>query len=153
VGLAHPSICPYGAFALADGALVLISIQNEREWRNFCAGVMGDAALPEKPGFESNVIRVRNRPVVDAAVAAKFAALSREAARSALDAAGTAYGFVNDVAGLAAHPALRRASIEAAGGSVTHAAPPALLDGAARPLRAVPRLGEHTAAIRAEFAG
>ena len=30
VGLAHPSICPYGAFATADGALVLISILNER---------------------------------------------------------------------------------------------------------------------------
>ena len=32
LGLAHPSICPYGAFATNDGALVLISIQNEREW-------------------------------------------------------------------------------------------------------------------------
>jgi itaconate CoA-transferase len=30
VGLAHPSICPYGAFETADGKLVLISIQNER---------------------------------------------------------------------------------------------------------------------------
>lgn len=152
VGLAHPSICPYGAFALADGALVLISIQNEREWKAFCAGVMGDAALPEQPGFETNVTRVRNRAMVDAAVAARFAALSREAARAALDAAGTAYGFVNDVAGLAAHPALRRVSVEAAGGSVTYAAPPALLDGTARTLRAVPGLGEHSAAIRAEFA-
>ncbi|HUN40177.1 MAG TPA: CaiB/BaiF CoA-transferase family protein, partial [Acetobacteraceae bacterium] len=37
LGLAHPSICPYGAFATADGALVLISIQNEREWVEFCA--------------------------------------------------------------------------------------------------------------------
>ncbi len=32
VGLAHPSICPYGAFETSDGKLVLISIQNEREW-------------------------------------------------------------------------------------------------------------------------
>lgn len=31
VGLAHPSICPYGAFPTADGGLVLVSIQNERE--------------------------------------------------------------------------------------------------------------------------
>jgi itaconate CoA-transferase len=28
MGLAHPSICPYGAFATKDGALVLISIQS-----------------------------------------------------------------------------------------------------------------------------
>jgi crotonobetainyl-CoA:carnitine CoA-transferase CaiB-like acyl-CoA transferase len=152
VGLAHPSICPYGAFALNDGALVLISIQNEREWKNFCAGVMGDAALPGKPGFETNVIRVRNRAVVDAAVAEKFAAMSRDQARAALDAAGTAYGFVNDLAGLAAHPALRRISVEAAGGVVTYAAPPAVMDGAVRPLRPVPRLDEHAEAIRREFA-
>jgi len=152
IGLAHPSICPYGAFALADGALVLISIQNEREWKNFCAGVMGDAALPEKPGFETNVVRVRNRPVVDAAVAARFAAMTRTEASAALTAAGTAFGFVNDVAGLAAHPALRRVAVEAAGGTVRYGAPPALLDGAARKLRPVPRLGEHSQAIRAEFA-
>jgi itaconate CoA-transferase len=153
VGLAHPSICPYGAFSLRDGALVLISIQNEREWRNFCAGVMGDAALALRPGFETNVARVRNRAVVDAAVAARFADLDRAAARAALDAAGTAYGFVNDVAGLAAHPALRRVAVEAAGGAVSYAAPPALLDGATRELGPVPRLGQHTAAIRAEFGG
>ncbi|MCC7282660.1 MAG: CoA transferase [Acetobacteraceae bacterium] len=151
IGLAHPSICPYGAFALADGALVLISIQNEREWRNFCAGVIGDAALPGRPGFESNVIRVRNREVVDAAVAARFAVMTREQASSALAAAGTAFGFVNDVAGLAAHPALRRVRVEAAGASVAYAAPPALLDGEVRPLGKVPELGEHSGPIRHEF--
>src|SRR5215210_1442741 len=32
IGLAHPSICPYGAFETKDGQLVLIAIQNEREW-------------------------------------------------------------------------------------------------------------------------
>ncbi|MDP6787060.1 MAG: CoA transferase, partial [Rhodospirillales bacterium] len=36
VGLAHPSIAPYGVYAAADGEVV-IAIQNQREWRNFCA--------------------------------------------------------------------------------------------------------------------
>jgi crotonobetainyl-CoA:carnitine CoA-transferase CaiB-like acyl-CoA transferase len=153
VGLAHPSICPYGAFPLADGAQVLISIQNEREWANFCAGLMGDADLPKQPGFETNVIRVANRAVVDAAVAEKFAALTRAQAAAALDASGTAYGFVNDVAGLAAHPALRRVAVATAHGPVSYAAPPALLDGTTRTLGRVPEMGEHTAAIRAEFGG
>ena len=58
VGLAHPSICPYGAFATADGALVLISIQNEREWAGFCAVVLGDAGLPQREGWRSNNERV-----------------------------------------------------------------------------------------------
>ncbi len=50
IGLAHPSICPYGAFALADGALVLISIQNEREWVEFCAKFLDEPDLPLAPG-------------------------------------------------------------------------------------------------------
>jgi len=36
IGLAHPSICPYGAFQTKDGQDVLIAIQNEREWASFC---------------------------------------------------------------------------------------------------------------------
>ena len=32
VGIRHPSIAPYGAYALGDGSQIVISIQNEREW-------------------------------------------------------------------------------------------------------------------------
>ncbi len=67
MALAHPSICPYGAFDLADGSAVLIAIQNEREWQTFCARVMLDPDLPQRPGFETNNHRVANRPTVDAA--------------------------------------------------------------------------------------
>ena len=80
MGLAHPSICPYGAFALKDGSLVLISIQNEREWTNFCRVVTDDADLPSKPGYESNTIRVANRTHVDGHVGSVFATLGREEA-------------------------------------------------------------------------
>ncbi len=51
LGLAHPSICPYGAFATADGALVLISIQNEREWVEFCAKFLDEAGAAATRGF------------------------------------------------------------------------------------------------------
>src|ERR687893_2485333 len=54
VGLAHPSICPYGAFGTEDGHLVLISIQNEREWARFCAVVLEEADLASRPGYDSN---------------------------------------------------------------------------------------------------
>ena len=53
LGLAHPSICPYGAFATADGALVLISIQNEREWAEFCAQFLDEPDLPQRPGLRN----------------------------------------------------------------------------------------------------
>ena len=151
VGLAHPSICPYGAFATADGAQVLISIQNEREWAGFCAGFLGEPDLPAREGFRSNVERVANRPVVDAHIAAAFAGMTREAAAARLRAARTAFGFVNDMAAFARHPALRRVALETPGGTVEAAAPAALFSDGPRDLGPVPALGEHTAAVRAEF--
>ena len=152
VGLAHPSICPYGAFETADGKLVLISIQNEREWANFCAVFMGEPDLPKQPGYESNNARVANRPEVDARVAGTFGAMTRDEAATRLGAARTAYGFVNGLADLAAHPALRRAAVETSAGMASIIAPPAIRDGLAPRLGPVPDIGEHDAAIRLEFA-
>jgi len=153
LGLAHPSICPYGAFATSDGALVLISIQNEREWAEFCARFLEEPDLPRREGFQTNVIRVAHRPQVDAHIAAVFARLSRGAAAEKLVAANTAFGFVNGVAELACHPALRRATVDTPNGTVSLAAPPVVFSDGSRALGPVPALGEHTAAIRAEFAG
>jgi crotonobetainyl-CoA:carnitine CoA-transferase CaiB-like acyl-CoA transferase len=150
LGLAHPSICPYGAFATNDGALVLISIQNEREWADFCARFLDEPQLPQQPGFETNVIRVANRPAVDAHIGAMFAKLTRDQAAAKLRIANTAYGFVNDVAAFSHHPALRRQTVQTPNGPVAIAAPPVLRD-EPRELGAVPAIGEHSAAIRAEF--
>ncbi len=152
MGLAHPSICPYGAFATADGALVLISIQNEREWAGFCCDFLRDPALTLQAGFESNVARVANRAVVDARIGATFATLDRAEATARLRAAGTAFGLVNDIAGLAAHPALRRVAVATPGGEVAIAAPPVIDTDAPCALGAVPAIGADSAAIGAEFA-
>ncbi len=152
VGLAHPSICPYGAFATADKALVLIAIQNEREWAEFCARFLEEPDLPRRPGFETNVARVANRVAVDAHIAAAFADMTRDQAAAKLRAANTAYGFVNDVPAFARHPALRRISVETPNGPVAIAAPPVLTEEGERALGPVPAIGEHSTVIRAEFA-
>jgi crotonobetainyl-CoA:carnitine CoA-transferase CaiB-like acyl-CoA transferase len=149
IGLAHPSICPYGAFPLNDGAMVLISIQNEREWALFCAHVLREPDLPFDEGYQSNVARVANREAVDAHVANTFAALDRAQAVARLRAAGTAYGFVNEVADFARHPALRRVSVETPNGVFAIPAPP--VAGANVALGPVPAIGAHAASIRAEF--
>jgi crotonobetainyl-CoA:carnitine CoA-transferase CaiB-like acyl-CoA transferase len=151
MGLAHPSICPYGAFPTRDGSQVLISIQNEREWANFCRVVMSDPALPERAEYASNNARVANRTLVDGHVASVFATMTRDEAAAKLRDAGTAYGFVNGVADLGRHPALRRATVATPNGDVSIVAPPVLRDGAAPELGRVPGVGEHTAAIRREF--
>jgi itaconate CoA-transferase len=152
LGLAHPSICPYGAFATADGSLVLISIQNEREWVEFCLRFLEEPDLPQRPEFATNVSRVGNRAIVDAHIAAAVGTLSRAEAASKLRAANTAYGFVNTVAEFARHPALRRTVVGTPNGEVSIAAPPVIWSEERGDLGPVPAVGEHSAVIRAEFA-
>ena len=151
VGLAHPSICPYGAFNTEDGASVLIAIQNEREWRSFCMHFLDDEGLSARPGFESNTARVGNRAAVDGVIAAVFATLSRTEAAERLSAGNIAFGFVNDLAALARHPALRRVKVGTPNGQATMAAPPVLQGDGSVELGPVPAVGEHSASIRAEF--
>ncbi len=152
VGLAHPSICPYGAFATSDGALVLISIQNEREWAAFCAQFLMRPDLTLQTGFETNNARVGNRAQVDGLIAAHFAGLTRVEAAIGLKAAATAYGFVNEMADFARHPALRRVEVDSPEGVISLPAPPFTLSGGAPSLGPVPALGADSTAIRAEFA-
>jgi itaconate CoA-transferase len=152
MGLAHPSICPYGAFQTADNVLVLIAIQNEREWVDFCARFMDDPNLPKRAGFETNVVRVANRATVDAAVAAQFGRLTKQEAIAKLNAAKTAFGLVNDMAAFAQHPALRRATVDTPNGPVSIAAPPVVMSDGTRDLGPVPAIGAQSATIRSEFA-
>ncbi len=152
MGLAHPSICPYGAFATKDGSLVLISIQNEREWVAFCTMFLDDQTLPSQTGFESNTVRVANRAAVDARVGACFAALTRDEAAAKLRASNTAYGFVNGLAALRHHPALRRTPVTLPDGGVAKIVAPAVIRvGETVALGSVPAIGAHSAAIKAEF--
>lgn len=152
IGLAHPSICPYGAFQTRDGHDVLIAIQNEREWATFCAHFMDEPDLPQKPGFTVNNDRVAHRPMVDAHIQAMFSTLTRDECAAKLRKANTAYGFVNDCGGLQKHPALKRRPVPTEKGPVQIALPAARLSDGERPFGAVPSLGQHSAAIRAEFA-
>jgi len=151
VGLNHASIHPYGAYE-TQGAPILIAIQNEREFGRLCADVLGDARLPEDPRFESNVARLDNRSAFDAIINRVFTSIDREELISRLRDAQIAYGEVNDVAGLARHPALNRVSVDIPGGSVDIVAPPARHNRRARPLGPVPAAGQHTEAITREFA-
>jgi itaconate CoA-transferase len=151
MGLAHPTICPYGAYTTADGAQVLIAIQNEREWAGFCAHFLQEPDLSSRRGFESNVARVSNRPTVEARIAAAFAELTREAATIRLRAANTAFGLVNDIAAFARHPALRRIAVDTPSGRARIVAPAAIASDGAPHLGSIPVIGEHSALIRAEF--
>jgi len=156
VGLAHPSIAPYGAFRTADGATVVLSVQSDREWRVLVTEVLGRPELADDERFATNLARVEHRVQTDAAVAEVLGSLDVDAAMAALDRSRIAAGRLNDVAGLAAHPHLRRIAVDVGGAAVQLPAPPTraswspveLADGVAA---AVPALDQHGAAIRSEL--
>jgi len=87
LGLSHPSISPYGVFKSKDGADILISIQNDREWRILAKDVMGDAALAADPNFATVMERVKRRSETDGKVAAAFATMDVETLSRKLAAA------------------------------------------------------------------
>ena len=151
MGLAHPTICPYGAFTTADGARVLIAIQNEREWASFCAYFLDEPNLALQRGFDSNVARVSNRTAVEARIAATFTQLTLHEVTTRLRAANTAFGLVNDIPALAQHPALRRIPVGTPSGPAQIVAPPVMTTSGLRHLGPIPAIGEHSELIRAEF--
>jgi itaconate CoA-transferase len=151
IGLAHTSIAPYGVFKTCDGADILISIQSDREWRVLAERVLGDTALAADPAFATNVERVRRRAETDAKVQAVFGATEEAALTHKLAAADIAFARVNDTAALAVHPHLRRIEVATPSGMVSYPAPAARRDGEPRHYGAVPKLGEHSDKIRAEF--
>ena len=151
MGLAHPSIAPYGVFKTKDGADILISIQSDREWRVLAKHVLEDEALALDSDFASNVDRVHRRRETDARVAAVFAATDEAALTEKLAAAEIAFARVNDPGNLAQHPHLRRMTVDTPSGPVSYPAAPTLLQQEAHGRRRVPSLGEHTERVRAEF--
>jgi len=154
-GLRHPSIAPYGAYETSDGALTLLSIQNEREWQRFCTEALGAPELAVEPRFVSNTLRVANREAMEAAVSARTKAMTAEEFRRRLADAAIAYGAVNDVSGLARHAALRRREVTGSGGRALDipAAPVIWADHDRPDLAGAPAVGQDSARIRAEFGG
>jgi crotonobetainyl-CoA:carnitine CoA-transferase CaiB-like acyl-CoA transferase len=142
MGLAHPSIAPYGVFTSMDGKGILISIQSEREWKILCAKVLGDAALASDPRLATGVERVRNRAFTDQTVSDIFGALSRDALLARLTDADIAFAEVNTMADLAIHPHLRRITVATPNGDVSYPAPAAIFVDAPRDYGAVPAIGE-----------
>ena len=151
LGLHHPTIAPYGAYACRDGA-ILLAIQNEAEWERFCAQVLDEAGVASDPRFATNPDRVANRPALDRRIEARFAELDREAVVDRLAAAGIAYGRLCTLADLARHPQRRDLTLRTPAGEVSILAPPVMGEAAVERLGPVPALGEHDDAIRREFA-
>lgn len=152
VGLNHPTIAPYGAYPCGDGIPVLFSIQNDREWLRLCEQVLGKASLAEDPRFSNNTARVENRAVLNAEIGGVFTSAPAADIAERLSAADIAYGMLNDMAGLAEHPQLRRRPVTLPDGQTLDLiAPPPYWEGQDTEFAAIPGVGAHTCALRDEF--
>jgi itaconate CoA-transferase len=151
IGLAHAAIAPYGVFKSRDGADILISIQNDREWRVLAEKVLGDATLGADPRFATNPQRVKHRDETDAIVGKALAQMDFAPLTEKLGSADIAFARVSDCALLSEHPHLRRVTFETPSGPAHLPAPAPVIAGNNRSYGAVPALGEHTEKVRAEF--
>jgi itaconate CoA-transferase len=151
MGLAHPSIAPYGVFRSKDGKDILISIQSEREWKKLCADVLGVPDLPNDPRFMNMVERVRNRELTDKTVGDVFAQLSRDTLLQRLADADIAFAEVNTMADLTSHPHLRRIEVDTPKGVVAYPAPAAIFVDQDRSYAPVPAVGEHSDEVRRDL--
>ena len=153
VGLAHPSIAPYGVFP-TKAEPVLISIQNEREWAVLCREVMELPDMAGDPRFAGNAARVAHRADLDTLIAARFLDIDADLLVERLKRAAIAFGRLNDLSGLERHPQLLRSGILTPEGPLDLPAPPVRWAGAPMAPSArseVPRLDGHGAALRREF--
>ena len=152
VGLKHPTIAPYGAFTCADGRDIVISIQNEREWVDFCHLVLRRPDLLEDARCKGNAARVEHRAFVDGVVSEIFGSLSSGTVVDRLTEAQTAFGQVNSVYDLIQHSQLRTRRMAVQGKDVEIPASPWGVEWDTERFAVTPALDEHGAALRAEFA-
>lgn len=143
VGLKHPSITPYGSFICSDGREIVLSIQNEREWANFCRVVLSDAGLAAEPRFNNNNLRTEHRTELEECIQAAFGQLTGGEAIDRLTEAQIAYGSINSVHDLIAHPQLRTRRMEVHGQGVEVPAPPYVTEWDDPQFAPAPGIGEH----------
>jgi formyl-CoA transferase len=151
IGLRHTALAPYGVFTTRDHQPVLISIQNEREWRSLCTNVLEAPEAAKDPRFASNSERTTNRVAVDGLIQDWFSRHDVGEAIARLDAADIAFGRVSDWEALRDHPHLRLIDVPYAKGTTRIPAPAAIWDGTMPEARSVPKLGQDTDRLRKEF--
>lgn len=152
LGLTHPFIAPYGVYPSSDSVPVLISIQNDREFERLCHGVIDRPGLEKDPDYATGKARNARRDDTNAIVAKSFATQTFADLSARLDAAQIAWARVSGVKDLTTHPQLRRTSFTSSGGEVSIPALAASYTGEPERLGDVPTLGQHSDAIRKEFA-
>ena len=154
-GAAHATIYPYGPFPAGDGKVVMLGLQNEREWQLFCARVLERPALADDVRFASNAARNAGREALREIIVGVFVTMTAEQVIARLDAAQIANARLNDMQDLWSHAQLqareRWVEVDSPAGPLPALLPPGTPDTYTPRMDAVPALGQHTDAILTEL--
>ncbi|MEP6556854.1 MAG: CaiB/BaiF CoA-transferase family protein [Burkholderiales bacterium] len=151
----HATIYPYGPFAAGDGGIVMLGLQNEREWKLFCDRVLEMPAIATDPRFITNSKRNEHRAELKALITQTFQPMTAEQVIERLDGAQIANARMRDMAELWAHPQLkargRWQDIGSPVGTLPALLPPGRSNSFDYRMDPVPALGEHTDAVLREL--
>jgi itaconate CoA-transferase len=151
----HASISPYGPYQVGDGAQIFIGVQNEREWAALCTGVLEQPGLEDDSRFAGNSRRVAHDAELRVLIERALSGMTATEVSDRLDAVGIANARMRTMHEFAAHPQLeardRWREVDSPVGPVRSLLPPVSVPGREAAMRAIPEVGEHTKAIRAEF--
>ena len=154
-GASHATIYPYGPFKAGDGGTVMLGLQNEREWAQFCAVVLEDPTLALDERFDKNFKRNEKRTELLAIIDQCFNKLTTEQVIAKLEKAQIANARLNDMKGLWNHQQLKErdrwVNVETPAGSIPALLPPGLNNTYDYRMDPIPSVGEHTDAILKEL--
>jgi len=154
-GASHATIYPYGPFQAGDGGTVMLGLQNEREWVQFCEVVLENPGLARDGRFDKNFKRNEKRVELLAIIDQCFSQLSTEQVIAKLEKAQIANARLNDMKGLWNHQQLkdrdRWVDVDTPAGSIPALLPPGLNSSYDYRMDPVPSVGEHTNTILKEL--
>ena len=154
-GASHATIYPYGPFKAGDGKTVMLGLQNEREWVQFCETVLENPALAVDERFDRNFKRNDKRADLLEIIDACFSKLTSEQLIARLEKAQIANAHLNDMAGLWKHEQLkarnRWTEVDSPNGAIAALLPPGLNDSYDYRMDPIPAVGEHTDSILKEL--
>jgi formyl-CoA transferase len=148
-GLTHGFVAPYGAYQSKDGRQVMLSIQNDREWSDFCLQVLRQPDLVEDPRYKHNPERYKNRVALAEIINAVFAAYDKDDIIEMLEDTRIACASLNSVAEVSEHEFLQNRTVQMGDKIIDIADLP--VRRAAGSVTCAPVLDEHGAMIRKEF--
>jgi len=154
-GAAHPGIFPYGPFPSGDGKIVMLGLQNEREWVVFCEKVLHRPDLSADARFSSNSLRAAARKELTAIIIEIFSKLTAEQIIDRLETAPIANARMNNMYDVWSHAQLkgrkRWVEIDTPVGKIPALLPPGIPETFEPRMDAIPALGEHTGPILREL--